>query len=376
MQEIKKRTIVLASVLKPANEPRMFDKIGTSLAKHYEVYCIGAPIAASENNADNSNPKLIELNQSGRMSLARLFTPFVVLRNVLRIKPSLLIICTHELLFISFMAKILTRCKVIYDVQENYYRNITFGKSFSFFVGLLLAVYVRSKERMSRLFVDHYFLAEKAYENEMSFFGSKKTILENKLVDSETNTSPSTRVKSGQSIRLLFSGTLAETTGVFIAIDLATKLYQLDKNISLKIVGSNVSKRQLDEIGKKIKDHSFIELVGGNTFVPHSKIIDAIRLVDFGIISYPPNPSTFNSIPTKLYEYIGLQLPILLVAHPEWSKICEPFNAAISFKLVSPPIDQVLNAMKTREFYTSPPQDVFWSSEELKLMQTLETIGL
>jgi len=374
MQEIKKRTIVLASVLKPANEPRMFDKIGTSLAKHYEVYCIGAPIA-SENNSDYSNPKLIFLNQSGRISLSRLLAPFVILKTVMRIKPSVLIICTHELLFISLIAKIFTRCKVIYDVQENYYRNITFGKSFSFFTGLLLAVYVRSKERISKLFVDHYFLAERAYETEMNFFGTKKTILENKLVDFETNAS-SPRRKSAQNIRLLFTGTLAETTGVFIAIDLATKLHQLDKNISLKIVGSSVNKKQLEDIEKKIKDHSFIELIGGNTFVPHQKIIDAIGLVDFGIISYPPNPSTFNAIPTKLYEYLGLQLPILLVAHPEWSKICEPFNAAISFKLVSPPIDQVLNAMKTREFYTSPPQNVFWASEELKLMQTLETLGI
>lgn len=375
MQEIKKSTIVIASVLKPANEPRMFNKIGTSLAKRYEVYCIGAPISGPESSSDNSNPKLILLNQPGRLSLSRVFAPFVVLRNILRIKPSLLIICTHELLFISLIAKIFTRCKVIYDVQENYYRNITFGKSFSFFVGVLLAAYVRGKERISKLFVDHYFLAEKSYENEMSFFGKKLTILENKLVDSNAETSTK-RTKPEKSIRLLFSGTLAPTTGVFTAIDIAIKLYQLDKNISLKIVGSTVSKKILQSIEEKIKQHSFIELIGGNAFVPHEKIIDAIRLTDFGIISYPPNPSTYNAIPTKLYEYLGLQLPILLLAHPEWSKICEPFDAAISFKIVSPAADQLLRSMKTREFYTSTPQDVFWSSEEIKLMQTLETLGL
>ena len=30
MQEIKKRRIVLASVLKPVNDPRMFEKMGQS----------------------------------------------------------------------------------------------------------------------------------------------------------------------------------------------------------------------------------------------------------------------------------------------------------------------------------------------------------
>ena len=52
MQEIKKRRIVLASVLKPANEPRMFDKIGISLANEFEVYCIGAPAAKEEHNVN------------------------------------------------------------------------------------------------------------------------------------------------------------------------------------------------------------------------------------------------------------------------------------------------------------------------------------
>jgi hypothetical protein len=41
MQEIKKRRIVLASVLKPVNDPRMFEKMGQSLSQMYEVHIIG-----------------------------------------------------------------------------------------------------------------------------------------------------------------------------------------------------------------------------------------------------------------------------------------------------------------------------------------------
>ncbi len=44
MQEIKKRRIVLASVLKPVNDPRMFEKMGQSLSHHYEVHIIGTNI--------------------------------------------------------------------------------------------------------------------------------------------------------------------------------------------------------------------------------------------------------------------------------------------------------------------------------------------
>ena len=373
MQEIKKRRIVLASVLKPANEPRMFEKIGKSLAKNFEVYCIGGPI--SEGTPEATNPRLIALKGSSRIGFRRLFVPFTVLKNILVIKPSLLIVCTHELLFISFLARLLTRCKVIYDVQENYYLNILFGKSFPFILDIIIATYVRMKERVSRLFVHHYFLAEKAYAHEMNFFRTRRTVLENKLVDSAADTIAK-RNKPRPDTILLFSGTLAETTGVFIAIDLATRLYQLDQNIRLKIIGSSASKRMLERIEEKVQDQLYIELIGGSSFVPHEMILEAIQSADFGIISYPPNPSTFHSIPTKLYEYLGLQLPILLFAHPEWSKQCEPYNAAISFNPVSLSPEHLLTAMKTREFYTNPPQNVFWSSEEKKLMQTIESLGM
>lgn len=371
MQEIKKRRIVLASVLKPANDPRMFEKIGKSLAKDFEVYCIGGPV--TEGTSHSSNPALITLQGSRRVSLDRLFAPFRVLKEIIKIKPSLLIICTHELLFISFLARLYTRCKVIYDVQENYYMNISFGNSFPFIVSIFLAPYVRAKEWVSKLFVDHYFLAEKGYEHEMTFFGKKSTTLENKLLDSAIDIK-SKREKTDGKINLLFSGTLAETTGVFIAIDLAIKLHTLDKNIRLKIIGSNVSKRILGAIQDKVKDQTFIELNGSNMFVPHEKILEAIRSADFGIISYPYNASTFNTIPTKLYECLGLQLPIILIAHPEWSTLCEQFNAAVTFDTVRTTPEQILHAMKTRTFYTSVPQDVFWSSEERKLLQTLSRL--
>ena len=41
MQEVKKRRIVLASVLKPVNDSRMFEKMGQSLAPYYEVHIMG-----------------------------------------------------------------------------------------------------------------------------------------------------------------------------------------------------------------------------------------------------------------------------------------------------------------------------------------------
>ena len=34
----------------------------------------------------------------------------------------------------------------------------------------------------------------------------------------------------------------------------------------------------------------------------------------------------------------------------------------------------ILTALQRKKFYTTLPQDVFWSSEEKKLMQTMESL--
>ena len=375
MQEIKKRRIVLASVLKPATEPRMFDKIGVSLSKKFEVYCIGAPISAKNGVKSHTNPSILELPTVNRLSVARIFAPFNVLAKVIKLRPSLIIICTHELIFISFLAKAITGCKVIYDVQENYYRNIRYGYSFPMYLRLLIAVYVRFKERMSALFTNHYFLAEKGYEHEMTFFGKKRTVLENKVIGPLAMTAPK-KNKNENRINLLFTGTLAETTGVFIAIDLAKKLHESDNRVHLEIIGYSSKSETLTLIRSKIQYHPFITLRGGNTIVPHDDILSAIHNADVGIISYPSNRSTINSVPTKLYEYLGYRLPILLIDHPLWVKVCEPYNAAIPFNPETFSATEVLTAIKRGTFYTTLPQDVFWSSEEKKLLQTMETLHI
>jgi len=369
MQEIKKRRIVIASVLKPADDPRMFEKIGQSLSTKYEVHCIGS---ASKTVSNPDSIQLHLLPPFQRLSLYRLVAPIQIFRKILSLKPALVIFCTHELLFIAVAAKFLVGCRIVYDLQENYWRNIFYGKSFLVFFRPFLAAYVRLKERIASPFVDYYFLAEKAYAEEMTFVKGKNVVLENKTKRSSLPKPPKKSVEDGNT-HLLFGGTLAETTGVFEAITISKKLYEGNRKIKITIAGYSHVSATVARIKNEIRDYPFIELIGGDTFVSHNLIISLIQSSDFGIIAYPPNPSTSNSIPTKLYEYLGYQLPILLINHEPWVKICQPYPAAIPFDPVNFDTLAVQEAMN-QQFYQTSPVDVFWDSEESKLLQTIENL--
>jgi len=370
MQEIKKRRIVIASVLKPADDPRMFEKIGQSLSKKYEVHCIGS---TSKTIGNHASIQLHLLPTFRRLSLSRIIAPIQIFRKIATLKPSVVIFCTHELLLISLAAKFFIGCRIVYDLQENYWRNIFYGKSFFVFFRPFLAAYVRLKERIASPFVDYFILAEKAYAEEMTFVNGKYIVLENKVKRSSLPTPPKKSVEDGN-IHLLFSGTLAETTGVFDAIGISKKLYEANRRIRMTIVGYSPVPATVKRINNEIKDSPFIELIGGDTFVSHDFITSSIQSSDFGIIAYPPNPSTTNSIPTKLYEYLGYQLPILLINHEPWVKICQPYPAAILFDPANFDTKAIQEAMDSQKFYQTPPVHVFWESEESKLLQTIETL--
>jgi glycosyltransferase involved in cell wall biosynthesis len=373
MPDSSKSTVLIASVLKPVDDSRMYEKIGLSLAcsGRYEVHIMGCE---SETIAD---AKICQhsFKPFRRMSIGRFLAPWKILFEALRLKPDVFIICTHELLFLAVFLKLVSGCRMIYDVQENYYWNILYTPAFPLLLKPFVALYVRGKETLTSRYVDHFLLAERGYEHELKFTGKRKTVLENKVrINPALRKSCPTGIP-GKSLKLLFSGTLAETTGVFTAIDLAIKLHLVDEGVKLTIIGSCAQRRVLEKIQMLIKPRPFIELIAEEKPIPHSRIFQEIQKADLGLVTYEINPSTMNSIPTKLYEYLGFRLPILLVNHKPWVDFCHPWSAAVVFDNTNIDASAIYHELTQHLFYTAEPAAVYWETEEPKLFRVLEALA-
>jgi glycosyltransferase involved in cell wall biosynthesis len=262
--------------------------------------------------------------------------------------------------------KLIKGKKLIYDVQENYFRNLVYTSSFPPVLKHVLAVGVRSLEYLTRPFVNHYFLAEKNYEKEFSFTKNKNTVLENKL----RKESVKLRIpRLDNTIQLLYTGTISENYGIFEAVNLTKELYLLDSKIRLKIVGFAPQKEVFEKLKLKITGNAFITLVGGNAFVSHNEILNFIATSDFGLISYRPDKSTENCIPTKLYEYLAYGLPFLISSNPLWLELTERYKAGIEIDFSKPDVEKILSRIKENKFYANEPgEEIFWNENIIKLM--------
>jgi glycosyltransferase involved in cell wall biosynthesis len=356
----------------------MYEKFGISISgmEGLEVHIAGFKPAEERDRREEKQGKLIfhPIFNFKRLSLSRLFAPWKLFKILLKVKPHIIIATTFEILIVTILYKILFGAVMLYDVQENYYRNILYNKTYPPLIRNILAIYTRLIEYISRPFISQYILAERNYEKEFSFSKGKSIVIENKYknLPGEQPVLSRIRPRSRTPIRLLYSGTISEEYGIFEAVNLAEKLHETDYHISLEIIGYCSKIQTLTELKRRIDGKNFISLTGGSSIVNHQIIIKAINKADFGLLSYQPNKSTENCIPTRLFEYQAHLLPMIIQENKLWEEICKPYQSALFINYRNFDHHSLLRQMTHTVFYPKGPvQDIFWKSEEPKLQNLI-----
>ena len=367
---MNKKKIVIASILKPLRDPRHYERLALSLAKtnKYEVNII----ANGEKKPDTGNIRFYSNGLPGRQLLHRFKLQWCTYIHTIRIKPDLFIVCTVELLPFAILYSILTSCKVIYDVQENYTLNFKHLKEYGWRHRLLLAPIVSGVERLSRKFTDHYFLAEKCYEHQLKFIASKFTVLENKTVLE----SPKNRIKSfsKSKTKFLFSGTISAYSGIYQIVDLIQQLRTSKYGFEFTIIGQVFDEKIWTEIQKI--EASNIHLKIEKYPVPHDQIIKEILTADIGVIAYQSQPVNEHKIPTKLFEYVAYDLPFLIEKDSYWFEVGREMGSAIPFDFNKINIDHLTKSLQSvgDESGGKPGHLSLWNTEEDKLFKSIDTL--
>ena len=109
----------------------------------------------------------------------------------------------------------------------------------------------------------------------------------------------------------------------------------------------------------------------------HEIIAQKASKADLGIISYPLNGANKDKLPTKLFEYIAWNLPIIATQNTTWDTLIDTFNAGIPIDFEEPDLGHILDRLK-QPFYThtSPEllKSVLWDKEKKLLIDLMENI--
>ena len=374
--------ILLASVLKPLDDTRLFGKFGRTLAERPELQVHVAGRAAPAPTSAPPNLHVHSLLRGGRLSLARLAAQGRYWRLLRRLRPKLVFVHAPELLPLTLLWRALGRGRhFVYDVRENYALNIRTQQVYPGAVRRALAGLVRWVETAAARRAAAVVLAERSYAAELPFGADERTIILENKYQPPPGEAPPTAVRPlpapGQPLRLLYSGTISRLNGVFEAVAFARQLRAQWPGTQLTIIGFCQQPAVLAELRALLAQDANNTLIGGAELVPHARIVAEIRRSHLGLLPYQAHVSTAYCMPTKIFEYLANGLPMLTADGALWTRMLRDelqAGMAVSFQ---PPVitADFSERLRARRFYPhSIPAEALWASEATKLWVMVDAI--
>jgi glycosyltransferase involved in cell wall biosynthesis len=387
------RPVVLASVLKPVDDTRMRGKFAETILQRPDLRVHVAGRATGDDlHPDLVQPRAIHnaIFWGSRLSLGRLAAQWRYWRllRVLRPAPALVVVHAPELLPLTLLWQYLGHDRqFIYDIRENYALNICSQGVYPAVVRQGLAAALRWVETLAARRAAAVLLAEASYADELPYLAelpaSRVLLLENKYQPQPGEVLPRAArplPARTEPLRLLFSGTIAELTGVREAISLARHLGAAwPGGARLTIIGFCQQPALLAELQHQAAaEAGWLTLIGGAAPVPHTQVVAQMGHSHLGLLPYRPHPSTERCRPTKLFEYLAHGLPVLVPPNPLWTAPVQAHRAGLVVDFAQPTAAaaQVAAALPTAVFYPAgpPTDDVLWAGEGKKLGHLLDCL--
>ncbi|OOG73633.1 hypothetical protein [Algoriphagus sp. A40] len=367
----QKVPVLIASTLKPIWDIRAYGKLALSLGEtnKYRLNIIGfSPKKPKSASAIRFFSSMRHFDSIWDRILAQ--PRFLIC--LLKVRPKVLICCTYEFLPIASFFKSLVGYKLVYDVQENYLANLDLNPALSFKKKGKAIRLIQKAESVKG--IDLYLLAEKCYADEMP---EKRPflILENKFHGEIVRKNPFS-LGGKKKFRFCISGTITPAFGIWEALIWFKEILKSYPESELEIIGHcpviNL-REKLTHIAQEIPQ---LTLRIDNNPVPHQDLITALKRSDFALLPYQNHPAIADKMPTKLFEFAALGIPVLISSNPKWKAFLDEFNCgySIDFNDQGLAVSQFENALEQTYFKSTPSESILWKTEKLHFQQAIQNL--
>jgi glycosyltransferase involved in cell wall biosynthesis len=307
-----------------ALDSRIFGLQATSLARAgYDVTILALHPRAEIVDGIRIVPIADTLTRSGRVrSLPK------VLRMALHERADAYHIHDIELLPVGVLLKWFSNARVIYDVHEDFPRiahsRAWIPRILREPVSLLINLYEKGLARA----LDAVIVTTEAIGE--NFGRSRTTPVRNfPPLDLLNYHAKNRRERGDEPAVLLYTGRITRARGMNQLIE-AVEHIARDRNVKLKVIGAS-KELDLKEILKSRED--LIELID---WLPPDELYRHIEGADIGLILFLPEPGHLTTLPRKLFEYMGIGIPVVTSNFPLYREIVDRFEAGLTVDPTDP----------------------------------------
>ena len=298
------------------NDNRIFHKEAVSLAKKFNVE-LHAPADFDKKNINGVN--IIGLPTWEKETDRKLIRKQLWLR-LKNNDSDIFIFHDPELIWIGIKASIVLKIKVVYDIHENTIQSIIRKKWLNPIAKLIAIIGYSFLQQISKLFFDHYFLAENSYRN---FIKKNSTVIYNYPLKVDYHHQ---RTKE---FDLVYLGDITEDRGALIMVKMLSILKRKLPKINLALIGK-VPPILKDDLANAIVEYRLknnIKLFGYMNYYEAMQIVCKSKV---GLCLLKPIKNYIDSYPTKLFDYLQVGVPCICSNFPLYQKLIDKYDAGIS----------------------------------------------
>jgi glycosyltransferase involved in cell wall biosynthesis len=249
-----------------------------------------------------------------------------VVRELAGLRPSPVLVHVHdpELLPLAWLLRILGH-QVIFDVHEDVPVQILVKDHIPRPLRTLTALAYRSFERVliRRLATVH------VTETIACRYHRPREVVRNFPLLSTIAAADGRRLQPMTRPRLIYVGSVSRLRGLLTMVRVVAALRRRGKETELRVVGRLDDarlRRELTEVIERYRLRGSVTLLGQ---LPHASAQAEIAEATLGLCLLHDTPGYRNSIPTKIFEYMGAGIPVVASDFPQWREFVIDTGAGI-----------------------------------------------
>lgn len=368
------------TVLNPALHSRIFYKEARSqAAAGHSVSIVGQdPAPAAYRKA---GIRIVPTGVFGRMSRRRIFARQFLLPLAEAEQADIYQIHSPELLPLGKDLKAMRpEVKVIYDVHEDYAANIRAGVHYPEWAKGILLSWLKRQERSFGSWGDGVVYAEDCYGGLLDFDNGYTAFVRNKFKPPQDSTAKTASELGLERPYLLYTGTIAEEWGIFRTLDLWEAINQIQP-MDLVVAGHTHVPglvEELELIADCCEVAGRMHVFGGREYLPYEQVMALIEGCWAGTALYKVVPHIKDKMPTKFFEFMGLEKPLFFSENPVWADLnaAHPFGMEMGGLEKENEIGEMVKKVEEGKWSRGKVGREIWSwaGEERALLELLEKV--
>jgi glycosyltransferase involved in cell wall biosynthesis len=174
---------------------------------------------------------------------------------------------------------------------------------------------LRRIQRLVTRFADDVVTVHQPYRQALIARGvlpSKVSVVMNSLDEALLPSAPP--VRNSDQFRVVYHGTVTPLYGVVLLVDAAARVVEEIPNLQLELYGDGDALPAVRERARALALADRTTLSG--RFLPHRETLRLVAGADVGVVPNLPVSMNAHALPTKLFEYVALGVPVICADLP------------------------------------------------------------